>query len=604
MYSVSMHLSSSIRSSSFLHSPVRISLRVQDVSTSLREELSSALGIPPLVAQILIARGLGSLTAARAFLQPTLREHLPNPERIKGAVEAADLILAAIEKKKLITVYTDFDVDGLSGGAQLYLYLRQLGARVNHYTPCRFTEGYGFVRPALDKLTAAGTELLLTVDCGTASVAEIAEARERGMDVVVFDHHAPGECAPPANVVVNPAQLGCPFQDFRVCAAGLIWLCLVVLRARARERWGEERVAELTPPKDFLDLAALGTLCDMVPLVSLNRLIALRGLELLSRSSRPGVVALREVARLPEGKPLNTGNVTFAIGPRMNAAGRLDHGKRVFELLTTTELGQARKVAKVLDRLNEKRRLIEEDVRQECISRITAEHGWEETPAFAVFDAAFHVGVIGIAAQRIVEQFQRPAAVMGLSEGLVKGRVVSVVKGSVRSSGGFHVAQALQKLAPILIGGGGHAEAGGFSVLPERVTQFSEAFVALAREHFCNVDASRERQVDAEAPLSQIDFSVAEAIGRLSPFGVGNPQPLIVSRNVEIESVTALTGNHVRFRVSQQEVVRNAVGWNLQSHPLIRKGNRVSIAYSPEINSYQGLSAVQLNVREIWKDEC
>lgn len=565
------------------------------------QELREALGLSAVTARLLVARGITTVTGARAFLFPTLREHLPDPHGVKNILPAAGLICDAIEQRKQITIYSDFDVDGLSAGSQLELFLEALGARVNHYTPNRFTEGYGLVPTAVEKLARAGTELLITVDCGITNVREIALAKRHGMATVVIDHHQPHEL-PPADVIVNPAQEGCPFRDHLLCAAGLVWMLLVVLRSAAHQRWGGNEGAGRTipDPKDFLDLAALGTICDMVPLVGLNRVLAYRGLEALQTTKRPGLIALKNVSGIGEGKKVTAGHVSFGIGPRINAAGRLDDARLVFELLTTTSSNRAKTLAERINRLNQERKGVEEEVRLACLEMVASDPRWQSRSALALFADSFHPGVIGIVAQRLVEQYYKPVAVMAPGEVTQGNETLAVIKGSVRSIAGFHVADALQELDDVLMKHGGHAQAGGFTLEYDKLESFQERFAALAESRLTADQRIRERLADAEVSLEEISYQVVEEFGRLAPFGMGNPSPLLVTYDVTVESVQTLADGHLRLRFSDGRHFVGAVAWRFRGHPLLLKGKRVNIAYQPELNSYQGLSSVQLSIKEVW----
>ena len=563
--------------------------------------LAALLKLSPITIKILVSRGIVDEAQARAFLVPSLREHIPDPHAIKNIESAAEMILDSVSKKERITVYCDFDVDGTSAGAQLYLFLRALGANVGTYTPSRFVEGYGLVSSAVERLAANGTQLLITADCGINSHNELRLARKLGMKSIVVDHHLPSGEAP-ADIVVDPAQEGCPFQEYKLAAAGLVWMLLIVLRKRAAalvEAGMLKLPGALPDPKDYLDLAVLGTVCDMVPLVGLNRVIASRGIEALKRSTRAGITALKNVAGVAANPKFGAGHVAFNLGPRINAAGRLGDANEVIELLTTDDSLKAKSIAERIDRLNEKRKAIEEEVRLQCIERILTEK-LTDSAAFALYGKTFHVGVIGIAAQRIVEQFYRPTAVMAPGEVTIRGKAVPVIKGSVRSVKGFHVADTLHKLSGLLLSGGGHAEAGGFSVLPDKLEEFSTKFIEHAAEQLGTAVPERKRYADAEVMLGQVNFDLVNELSSLAPFGVGNPSPLLVASQVEIESVTSLSAGHLRLilRGGGSQIV--GMAWGMQGHPLLKKGAEINIAFIPELNSYRGITSVQLNIQEIW----
>ncbi|MFN8390513.1 MAG: single-stranded-DNA-specific exonuclease RecJ [Bdellovibrionota bacterium] len=568
--------------------------------SALAAELAAATGISLIAARILVSRGLDDPEKVRCYLTPNLRHQLPNPCDIKNMIQAAELVLDAIDAGEQITVYTDFDVDGVSAGAQLFLYLRALGAKVNTYTPSRFAEGYGLVCAAVEKLAKLGTQLLITVDCGISCHQEFILAKQLGMRSIVVDHHIPGEL-PPADVVVDPAQEGCPFQEHKLAAAGLVWMMLIVLRQKARERRGDEAAKSLPDPKDFLDLAALGTICDMVPLMGLNRVIAHRGVEAMRMSTRPGLVALRQIAGVDANPRFGSGQVAFALGPRINAAGRLAEASDVIQMLTTEDSIRARSIASSIDRLNDERRRVEESVRVSCVQKLELDPTLLARPAFAVFGEDYHIGVIGIVAQRLVEQFFRPAAVMAPGEMLSSdGTRQRVIKGSVRSVPGFHVAEALRSISELLITHGGHSEAGGFSLRFENLEKFQAAFVSRAEELLGRDPRAKSITADLEISLADIDFDLVHELMRFQPFGVGNPSPVLITHGVDIRSVTSMAEKHIRVRFSQGESSVGAVGWGMLGNPLIRKGQRVSIAYQPEINTYQGVSSVQLNLRDVW----
>ena len=569
---------------------------------SLPVECLKEFSLSKVAAKILVGRGLRTRSEIEGFLNPTLKAHLPNPTSVLNIVPAADLILSFVESKKQITIYTDFDVDGLSSGAQLFLYLEALGARVNSYTPSRFTEGYGLVMPALEKLVAAGTELLITVDCGISSHRELEFAARRGMRTVVIDHHLPnGKC--PADVVVDPAQEGCPFQDYKLCAAGLVWMMLIVLRQRLKEQAlerGKPLAKEPPDPKSFLDLAALGTICDMVPLVSVNRVIAHRGIEALKTSKRPGLVALKQVSGIDNHPRFGAGHVAFNLGPRINAAGRLADANEVFRLLTTKDSLKARAIADSINRLNEQRRTVEDEVKQDCLEYLAANPEIASRAALALFGESYHLGVIGIVAQRLVEAFNKPAAVMAPGEATISGKICPVIKGSVRSVRGFHVADALQALSPLLVTHGGHAEAGGFSLLAENLVAFQQGFSELALGVLGVSSGVKTVRADLEVSLADVDFCLAEELQRFAPFGVGNPTPVLVTYGVDIQTTALIGEKHLKLRVTDGKYFHNVVAWSMYNHPLLRKGQRVNIAYVPEINSFNGVASVQLHLKEVW----
>ena len=564
----------------------------------IHQQLQQELGVSYILSVILANRGIQSTEEAKVFLRPTLREGLPSPLLIKNISQAVDLILEYVFSKKKITIFTDFDVDGLTSGAQLVLFLKAMGANCDAYTPNRFTEGYGLSCEAINKLAITGTKILITVDCGISNNKEIAHAKSLGMRCIIIDHHQVPKTAPAADVIVDPAQDGCEFQEYRLSAAGLVWMLLIALKKQVDVRGGLEDI-QVPDPKDFLDLAAIGTICDMVPLNKVNRIIASRGLEVVHKTTRPGLIALKENAGIRSYRPISGSSVAFALGPRINAAGRLNDASEVFELLTTGNIERARLIASKVEKLNTKRKALEATIRDVCVQQICADYGESLPFGFALYGEDFHIGVIGIVAQRIVEMFHRPAAVMGPSEVRIGGKVKTIVKGSVRGIQGFNVADVLETVKPVLISGGGHAAAGGFSLELENVPKFQQAFIDAAEATLRAKDLTKNYIVDLEVQLEELSFSLAEELQQLAPFGIGNPTPLFLLRNVEIDSVAPLARNHARTRIKSKQMAVNAVAWGFLGHPLLQKGQIADVVCSADINTYNGLSSLQLEIKEI-----
>jgi len=325
------------------------------------QELQSSLSLKHTLASILVSRGITSQDQAKAFLSPTLKDHLPDPNQMKNLSAAAELLIESVIAEEPITIYSDYDVDGITSGAQLLLYLKALGACVDTYVTNRFVDGYGLSDLSVRKIVAGNTKVLVTVDCGISNVSQIEYAKHKGLKVVVLDHHQPGDELPPADVVVDPAQDGCPFGEHKLAAAGVVWMLLVLLRQQAKKKG-----LEAENPKEYLDLAAMGTICDMVPLTGLNRVIAHRGVEAVRQTQRVGVKALKEVTGMNISKRFGSGNISYGIGPRINAAGRLGDASEVLELLTTEDDSRARNIAEKIDKINSERRTVENIVKESC----------------------------------------------------------------------------------------------------------------------------------------------------------------------------------------------------------------------------------------------
>ncbi|MCC6954563.1 MAG: hypothetical protein IT290_10635, partial [Deltaproteobacteria bacterium] len=354
-------------------------------------------------------------------------------------------------------------------------------------------------------------------------------------------------------------------------------------------------------PRDFLDLAALGTICDMVPLLDVNRVIAHKGIDALRATTRPGLIALKNVARVPQTARFGSSHVGFGLGPRINAAGRLADAAEAIELLVTTDSRRAEAIARKIDTLNADRQAIEARMKEECVKILDRAPELLERGAFAIFGEHFHTGVIGIVAQRLTEAHYRPSAIMAPGEVKKGDSTVRIIKGSVRSVPGFHVAQALQSLDHLLLSHGGHAEAGGFSVSYENLAAFQEGFISLAERLISSDGRTRPVVCDLEASFAQVDFKLAEELTTLSPFGVANPSPIFVAKNVGVEGASPLGETHLRLRLQEQTTNHTAVAWNMRGNSLLQKGRRINVAFSPELNTYQGVTSVQLHIKDVWE---
>jgi single-stranded-DNA-specific exonuclease len=582
----------------------RVSARVVLRKENTRErakEISRTYKLAFLPSLVVAARNIESEIELNLYLSPTLKEGLPDPSLMKNLSLAAERVLLAIKQKEKIAVFSDFDVDGISAAAQLVPFLAKLGADVFHYAPNRFTEGYGLSKAAAEKLAAAGANVLVTVDCGATSHEAIQFAKQKGLYTIVIDHHQLHGVSP-ADILVDPAQEDCQFQKHQLCAAGIIWFFLVELRRHCQKLIQSGKLPanfEIPDPKNYLDLAALGTVCDMVPLIGPNRVLASKGIELMERTKRLGLTALKGVSKL-SGR-MSTGGISFGLGPRINAAGRLADASFAFELLTTENELRAQELAQMIDKLNTERRDIEERVKFRCLDILGNDHS--NLHALAVFDPDFHAGVIGIVAQRLVELFNKPSAVMAPGEMLVGRKSVSVIKGSVRSVRGFHVADALKTLSPLLINHGGHGEAGGFSIEESNLNEFKQAFSDLALKTIPTEFKKRQLLADAEVSFDVIDFTGIEQLEKLQPFGIGNPGPVFISKDVLVEHVSVVGEKHLKVKFRDGNFILTGLCWNFEGNEFIRKGERLNIAFTPELNSFQGITSVQLNVKEVWINE-
>jgi single-stranded-DNA-specific exonuclease len=556
-------------------------VRIRPQNLDLARELSSNFSLHPVLGRIMAARGFKADMDFEKYIKPSLREGMPDPADLKGLEEAVKLIDAAVQADWKVAICCDFDVDGLSGGAQLAHFLNAIGVVVEVFVPDRFKDGYGLNSNTLRKISQEGFKLLVAIDFGTTAINELNLARELGLKTIVVDHHVVGEHVTPADVFINPQQNGCGFAEKILCAAGLVWYLLVGLRAGIAK-------AKHMDIKGYLDLACLGTICDMVPLRGANRVIAKRGLELLENTPRVGLQALKNVAGIKG--VVSCSHVSFGIGPRLNAAGRMVHGELVIELLTTNDSIKAVKIARRLNELNQDRQ--DEEGRVKDIAVRAIEERGAVPSGIVIADPGFHTGVIGIVAQRLVENFYRPAAVLGVdTEG--------VFKGSVRGIKGLSVVDLLADCKEHLIKFGGHEGAGGFSLKAENLELFSSAFNAAADRRLAGIETCPFTEVDSEVEISELSLELINQLENLAPFGMGNPSPTLLTKGLRVVEIRVLKSTHLKVGFSDGKRALSGMMWRATEHPALTVGSCVNLAYRPDLNEYQGQREIYANIQAL-----
>jgi len=546
------------------------------------------LQVSPLLARILALRGLTEAESARRYLSSTLRSDLPSPFLMADMEPAVGRIVRAIRKKESIGIWGDYDVDGTTGASVLVSFLREIGAEPLYHVPHRIDEGYGLNAPGLKRLRERGVDLVVTVDCGISNAGEVDAARGFGLDVIVVDHHQPPEDLPRAVAVINPHRRDCLFPDKGLCAAGLAFYLIIGLRARLRESgW----FADSGDPdiRHYLDIVTLGTIADMVPLRGVNRTLIRRGLAELGSSARPGVLALKQVANIASGE-VSAGQVGFQLGPRINAAGRVDYGIKVVELLTTTSSEVALRIAQELEVHNRQRRAIEAEVLDQVLAQAQSRFTGAESYSLVLGGKEWHPGVLGIVASRIVERFHRPTVVIGFDNGQGKG--------SARSIRGFHMVEGLRRCADHLEKFGGHEYAGGLSIKEAKLELFAEAFESVAREILASDDLLPRIEVDAQLNFSEIGIATVRELEALKPFGVGNPEPVFMTMQVEV-CERKLFSAGARFRLRQGPRVISGVAFGADEDVPGIPGTIVDVAYRLSENEWNGTSTVELKLVDI-----
>jgi len=552
---------------------------------SLATNLALELSLSPLVARLLVQRGFDDVGSARRFLSSTLASDLPSPFLLAGMDDAVQRISEAMLQGEKVCVWGDYDVDGTTGAAVLVSFLREIGMKPHFYIPHRIDEGYGLSRLGFERLQSQGVGLVVTVDCGISNADEVTFARELGMDVVIVDHHLLPERLPESAVaIIDPQRADCEFPDKGLCAAGLAFYLVIGLRAKLRSLgWFENR--EVPDIRRHLDIVTLGTIADMVPLRGTNRVLVRRGLVELGGSQRPGIQALREVAGISPGA-MDVGTVAFQLGPRINAAGRMDAALKVVEMLTTDSMETASDIARELDAHNRERRETEAQVLEEALAQIEARQ-MKERWSIVVGARGWHPGVLGIVASRIVERFHRPTIVIGFADG--EG------KGSGRSIRGFHMVEGMARCADLLAKFGGHEHAGGLSMAEGHFESFAERFERVAHDVLSEEHLRPYLEVDAEVNFSDISLGVARNLSLLGPFGIGNPEPVFQTSAVTISERRDFKGVS-RFRLTHKGLSVTAVAFGRPEDLPGRRDERMDIAYKLKENEWQGTFALELRL--------
>ena len=529
--------------------------------------------VPPLVARILLNRGLAAADDILAFFDPSL-ERLNPPFGLPDLEAATARLGRAVRRGEAVAVYGDYDADGLTATALLHQFFRELGLPCVSYIPDRLTQGYGLKIQGLQEL-AAQARLVVTVDCGSSDAAEVAWARDHGLEVIVTDHHEVPPELPEALAVVNPKRRDHDYPFGELAGVGVALLLALGVRAELRsEGWFKDR--REPNMRSYLDLVALGTAADVVPLVGENRILVHQGLKVIEESRRPGMVALKEVAEL-EGKPISYQDVVFRLAPRLNAAGRMGQARCALELLLSDDLDQARIQARYLHNLNRQRQGLEEEVLKQARALIRG-RGLETRPVMVLGQEGWHPGVIGIVAARLAEEYYRPVALVSLENG--RGR------GSARSIEEFHLFQGLHACRAALDKYGGHRAAAGFEVAADNLGALQDLLEQAFGEQMGAKPSRPTLKVDAQAELRELDQAFYRHLETLRPFGPGNPAPVIACLEVECLGSRVVGGRHLKVQLAQGGNVSKAIAFNkADCHPL---DGIVDVALGTRVSYYQG----------------
>jgi single-stranded-DNA-specific exonuclease len=540
--------------------------------------------LPPLVVQLLYNRKIRDSAAVREFLAVGAPGH--NPFQLKGMDAAVARLRAAIRLQEPIAIYGDFDTDGVTATALLVQTLSVLGARVRPYIPHRVDEGYGLNLEALRTLYRRGVQLVVTVDCGIRSFREVREA-SKGMDLIVTDHHSVGDDLPPARAVINPKQAGCPYPFKELAGVGLAFKLAQAL-LKVHNKVGGQPVAMVE--EDLLDLVALGTVADLVPLLGENRSLVQRGLAQLNEPRRPGVQALMADAGLRRGD-VDATAIGFRLGPRINAAGRIDNAMLAYQLLTCRDLLETKDLASKLGQLNQRRQELTRHTVAAAEALVQADD--PEARLYLAASKDFEPGIVGLAASRLTETYYRPSIVVELG--------AEHSRASCRSIPEFHITKALDECAGLLVRHGGHAAAAGFTVETAKLDALHQRLKAIAAERLADVELRPSLDIDVQIPLEEVNWATRELLGQIEPCGMDNPQPVLVSPNVAISDKRPIGGEGRHLKLTLRD--RRGQAWDavyFRGGGLLDElPGRVDVAYTLEINEWNHRKRLQLNIQDL-----
>jgi single-stranded-DNA-specific exonuclease len=562
--------------------PAREKIAVHGADTSIANILARELNIPFEAASILAVRKFMNAEACRKFFEPSL-SHLNDPFLFPDMKKAVTRIMAALSNREKIAVYGDYDVDGVSGTALLMRVLRSMGAACDYYLPHRLTEGYGLSGTGVRQIADSGAKLLITVDCGITAVDEIAQAQVSGVDVIITDHHEPKDALPPAFALINPKMRGSPYPDRDLAGVGVVF--------KLAQALGTESGLNESLWESYLDLVALGTAADIVPLTGENRIITRFGFEQMRTTANKGLAALMELQNM-SGKPLSTSQVVFQLAPCINAAGRLGDPCRGVEMLLTEDVGTAKEYARELRNTNYERRTIDSNVWDEASKWVEKNCDIEKDFVIVIGSANWHAGVIGIVASKLVDRYHRPTILFSMGND-------GMARGSGRSIPGLHLLEALHECRDLLETFGGHAAAAGMNIKASSIDAFRSRFNEVVRGRITPSDLVPVVTADTEVSLSSITPRLFSCIKSMEPFGPGNMRPILYCRNLKNRFAPKIVGEkHLKLTMTGDGKAMDAIAFNFGDRIAeIKDADSVSLAFSIEENEWNGRKSLQMNVK-------
>ncbi len=562
---------------------------VKAVVAAKTVDLSRSLGICRITAQILAGRSIDTVEDGMLFLSPVLSA-MPDPFLLKGMQAAVERVLRARKSGESVCIYGDYDVDGITGTALLVSFLRRVGLTCSYFIPNRFDDGYGLSEEALKRIIDAGSTLIMSVDCGITARKEATFCQEACVDLIILDHHTPKESLPDAAAVVNPLQPGCSYPFKMLAGVGVAFNLLVALRSCMRQE-GLFAAGDEPDLREWLDLVALGTIADVVPLIGQNRMYAFYGLQQLENPLRPGIAALKKVAGIMGA--VTCGQVGFRLAPRLNAAGRMESAVPGVELLLSASSEECSMIADELDTANAERQTVERRILEDAAAMVDGGGAYPACKSIVLSSRDWHQGVIGIVASRLVERYHRPTILIAIDE---KG----CAKGSGRSIPGFHLLEALTACSVHLERFGGHRYAAGVGLNAGNIDRFAAAFETVTHRVLGDSELVPTLDIDANVCPAEVDLSLAHELHRMEPFGAGNPEPVLMMRGVTVVERRIVGDGHLKLRVAAEGQVFNAIAFRQAE---CQTDGMLDIAFFPECNRWNNATTLQLRIKAIRKAE-
>lgn len=549
------------------------------------QSLADSLNITEVLAKLLYMRDVKTFAQAKYFFRPAL-DSLHDPFLMDGMDTATLRVIHAITEQEKIFIYGDYDVDGTCATALMYLFLKELGADVHYHIPKRLTEGYGITKLGIDQIALAKANLMIAVDCGITAIDEVEYAKSLGIDVIICDHHQPKDEIPKAVAVLDPLKPDCHYPFGYLSGAGVAFK----LAQGVSQRIGKKEI-----PLKFLDLVALASSADIVPLIDENRILVLEGLRQINEKPRPGILALIKSSHLEPGN-LSSGQIVFTIAPRINAVGRLGDAARAVELLISDKEEIAEELSQILETENFERRKIDETTFKHALDLVEKTNDLDNHIPIVLHEEDWHSGVIGIVASRLVEKYYRPTIMLTTIDG--------VAKGSARSITNFNIYEALRKCEDLLIHFGGHEAAAGLAIDIDKLDMFREKFNKIVKESINEEDLLPEIEIDAKLKFSEITPKFIRILDQFSPFGPGNSRPVFLTENVEASYTPRIVGNnHLLMTLKQPKCdkVFDTIGFDMGNYlPLINeRGKSFDIVYTIDKTVRDGKSYPQLRLKDL-----